>query len=89
MNSVVKISDDGLIREEYWFYLDRKVLFLDVYVVSKRKTKRHGFLMQKTYKRIDQRNSTMKFADVPLDDRIGLAAIKLFTPNFCFGEWPD
>ena len=89
MNSVVRNSDDGLTREEYWFYLDRKELYLDMYFLSKRKKKRHVFLVQKTYKRIDQRNSTMKFSDVPLDARIGLAAVKLFTPNFCFSEWPD
>ena len=72
----ITIDHDELHREYYAFYAeDVEHIWLDEYYIMSRQTKRHKWVIDKGYSRLDQRkfwNNVIKIeeTDVPLHDSI-------------------
>jgi hypothetical protein len=61
----------GLERERwtFWFYDDRRTLYVSEYERSKRPTKRHGWSHSEWYSHINRRDSSVKVPPLPDDVR--------------------
>lgn len=74
------LSDDGLRKETYQYWLDdRKMqLVLDAFSFAERASKRHKWQAVSTWDRIDRRESTISREQVPQREEVRQAVLKEF-----------
>ena len=82
--SVVRNSTDGLTQEAWVFLFIGTNLVLHEFVRHKRHTKRHKFLEQGKYSRINPRDSSLKKEQVPWPQDVLDEALETFTKSVKF-----
>ena len=84
-------ADDGLSRDVWYFYFDDRYfrLYVDSYSKEERQSKRHGFKIIKRYSRLDQRNNSLEFTEVPLSSTVKLLALELITKKLDVRMWEE
>lgn len=78
-------NGDISVTEEYTFYLNDNVLWLDTYVVKKKEGRKT--ISVEYYDRLREQNSNIKEKDVPLTDEIKKEAIENFINKLSVKKW--
>lgn len=73
-----KLSDDGLAGVRWGFYLLGDQLLVDTYEEVARETKRQRMRVQRSWSRLNQRDSSIKQANVPFTPEIAQEAKALY-----------
>jgi hypothetical protein len=72
----------GLDAQEWTFTIIEEQVVLQTYRVLTRETKRHKERGRQYYNRLNERNSTMKQAEVPLPDDVAAEALAQVLARF-------
>ena len=78
---------DDFTREIFTFIMFESLKFyLDYFALEERKTKRHKWRVTRFYDRLEKRDSTLEYIDVPLTEELINEAKAQFVQKIVYGE---
>lgn len=69
------------------FWLDGTNMWLDHYIEMSRVSKRHKFIVNRNYNRLDLRQSNMTVEEVPLSEEVKSEALKQLVSQITIQKW--